>query len=645
MPWAPCVRTAAHRHLPAAAAARLPVRGRRGGRAVSGLARRLASASVAGAGGRARLTHGYDVVDHARVRRRAGRRGGAAARWRARRGSTVSAWWWTSCRTTWRCRPARTTAPCGRCCARARVAVRALVRHRLGGAGRPGAAAGARRPARRRSWTDLRGRRGRAALLRPRVPAARGHRRSCRCRELLDAQWYRLGWWRLARTELNYRRFFTISELIGVRVEDPEVFAATHAKILAAAAEGVVDGLRVDHPDGLADPDGYLRRLHEATRRPLDGGGEDPRRTASGCPPPGRSPAPPATTRCGTSTACSPTRRAPGNCSASTGGSRPRRRTGAATGTATVRRAAYKVVTHELAAEVDRLTRDGRPCASAPRTRRCATARPGRCARRCAELLVRLEVYRPYACARTPATRRHRGGRGRGPAGVRRTRGGAARWTWCGSWCSGGRGTGPSDVEFRARFAQTASALRAKSVEDTAFYRYVPLLSATEVGGDPGSPGGVPGASSTRTARACSATGRPPGRSLSTHDTKRSADVRAALAVLTECPQRWADVLAEVTRARRGPCPTRSWRGRPGRRRSGSGPAAAERRRERAAEARARGGPVHQLDGAGAGVRGGGGGVRGGGAVRGAGRAGGRASRRAGAAHPGERRWARRWCI
>ncbi|CAM5723513.1 Malto-oligosyltrehalose synthase OS=Streptomyces tendae OX=1932 GN=treY PE=4 SV=1 [Streptomyces tendae] len=82
---------------------------------------------------------------------------------------------------------------------------------------------------------------------------------------LLDAQWYRPVWWRLARTELNYRRFFSISELIGVRVEDPEVFAATHAKILELLHEGVVDGLRVDHPDGLADPGGYLRRLHEAT--------------------------------------------------------------------------------------------------------------------------------------------------------------------------------------------------------------------------------------------------------------------------------------------------------------------------------------------------------------------------------------------
>ncbi|NUP33094.1 MAG: malto-oligosyltrehalose synthase, partial [Streptomycetaceae bacterium] len=83
--------------------------------------------------------------------------------------------------------------------------------------------------------------------------------------ELLDAQWYRLAYWRTARTHLNYRRFFTISDLIAVRVEDPAVFAATHETILRLLRDGVADGLRVDHPDGLADPAGYLRRLAEAS--------------------------------------------------------------------------------------------------------------------------------------------------------------------------------------------------------------------------------------------------------------------------------------------------------------------------------------------------------------------------------------------
>ncbi|MBD0676210.1 alpha-amylase family glycosyl hydrolase, partial [Streptomyces sp. CBMA156] len=83
--------------------------------------------------------------------------------------------------------------------------------------------------------------------------------------ELLARQWYRPAWWRLARTELNYRRFFTVNELIALRAEDPEVFAATHAVLLALHADGVLDGFRIDHPDGLADPRGYLRRLAGAT--------------------------------------------------------------------------------------------------------------------------------------------------------------------------------------------------------------------------------------------------------------------------------------------------------------------------------------------------------------------------------------------
>src|SRR5690606_10156822 len=112
-------------------------------------------------------------------------------------------------------------------------------------------------------------------------------------------------------------------------------------------------------------------------------------------------------------------------------------------------------------------------------------------------------------------------------------------------------GEGPAHLEFRTRFAQTASALRAKSVEDTAFYRYVPLPAATEVGGDPGRPAVPPErfhAYCTRVQRDWPAT----GTVLCTHDAKRSADVRAARHVLTECPGRGADVLAEVTRAGEG---------------------------------------------------------------------------------------------
>src|SRR6476660_486235 len=83
--------------------------------------------------------------------------------------------------------------------------------------------------------------------------------------DLLGAKHYRLADWRDAATELNWRRFFDVTSLIAVRVEDPGVFAATHRVLLRLLAEGLIDGLRVDHPDGLADPRGYLDRLARET--------------------------------------------------------------------------------------------------------------------------------------------------------------------------------------------------------------------------------------------------------------------------------------------------------------------------------------------------------------------------------------------
>jgi (1->4)-alpha-D-glucan 1-alpha-D-glucosylmutase len=77
----------------------------------------------------------------------------------------------------------------------------------------------------------------------------------------LDQQHYELVDWRRAAVDLNYRRFFSVNELVGVRQEDPEVYRRTHATILRLVAEGLVDGLRVDHVDGLADPAAYLDRL------------------------------------------------------------------------------------------------------------------------------------------------------------------------------------------------------------------------------------------------------------------------------------------------------------------------------------------------------------------------------------------------
>jgi (1->4)-alpha-D-glucan 1-alpha-D-glucosylmutase len=82
---------------------------------------------------------------------------------------------------------------------------------------------------------------------------------------LLDDQHYRLVWWQLSRERLGHRRFFTIAELIGLRQEDRKVFEDTHRLISELVTTGLVDGLRVDHIDGLRDPLGYLEWLQEAT--------------------------------------------------------------------------------------------------------------------------------------------------------------------------------------------------------------------------------------------------------------------------------------------------------------------------------------------------------------------------------------------
>ncbi|MGW7053051.1 malto-oligosyltrehalose synthase [Streptomyces sp. NPDC054887] len=365
--------------------------------------------------------------------------------------------------------------------------------------------------------------------------------------ELLDAQWYRLAWWRLARTELNYRRFFTISELIGVRVEDPEVFAASHAKILELVRDGVVDGLRIDHPDGLADPEAYLRRLGEA----VEGRWTVVEKILTG---PERLPAewPVAGT-----TGYDALYRVDGLFTdpAGTGELTAHYRDFAGPAgdrggywEATVRRSAYKVLTHELAAETRYLVRTAqRICAGDPALRDYAPWALGEAVR---ELLVRVPVYRPYVKAGGPCP--ESAGAAVPVEAARQVKAGfavpeeAAVVDLVRDLALGRLGDGPDRAAFCARFAQTASALRAKSVEDTAFYRYTPLVSANEVGGDPGTPGVSPAdfhAFCERLARDWPAT----GTVLSTHDTKRSADVRARIAVLSECPGRWARLLAGLT--------------------------------------------------------------------------------------------------
>ncbi|MET9320656.1 malto-oligosyltrehalose synthase [Streptomyces sp. NPDC003038] len=330
---------------------------------------------------------------------------------------------------------------------------------------------------------------------------------------LLAAQWYRPAWWREARTALNYRRFFTISDLIGVRVEDPEVFTATHAKVLELVRDGVVDGLRIDHVDGLADPEEYLRRLRAAAGPHCWVVVEKILARHEGLP---------AAWPVAGTTGYDALHRVDGVLTDPAGAAELARRYAQSTGLPgweeTAAACAREVLTDDLAAELAALERQAGPeLTEAVR-----------------ELLIAYPVYRPYPGEPEPDPQaQERAAEVAGPGAV-----------------AGVRELLRRDPAFAARFAQTSAALRAKSLEDRAFYRYAPLLSATEVGGEPGGPAVSPAefhAYCADLARQWPGS----GTVLSTHDTKRSADVRARIAALSQAP--------ELLERPAGPDPQLAW--------------------------------------------------------------------------------------
>jgi (1->4)-alpha-D-glucan 1-alpha-D-glucosylmutase len=349
--------------------------------------------------------------------------------------------------------------------------------------------------------------------------------------DLLAEQYYRLADWRLAATELNWRRFFDISTLIAVRVEDPEVFEATHAVILGLVAEGLIDGLRVDHPDGLADPRGYLGRLAErtggrwvCTEKILSG---DERL--------------PADWPCAGTTGYD-SLGAVGGLFLDPAGAQPLATgyvqfTGGAAAFAGVAEAAKRAEAEQaLAAEVARLAQlareSGHPALTDYLAADLTTA--------LTELLTAMPVYRAYVVPGEPAPpesaaildQAAAAARPHLPAHLHPLLAAAADLAL----------TGPAP--FVTLFQQVCGPVMAKGVEDTAFYRWSRLTALNEVGGDPDRFGREPAefhAFAAHLARHW------PGTltTLSTHDTKRQEDVRARLAVLAEIPQAW---LAEVTR-------------------------------------------------------------------------------------------------
>ena len=353
--------------------------------------------------------------------------------------------------------------------------------------------------------------------------------------DLLAAQFYRLDSWRAAATELNWRRFFDISSLIAIRVEEPDVFAATHGLLLGLVAEGLIDGLRIDHPDGLADPRGYLRQLATAAsgswivaEKILAADEKLP----SDWP-------------CAGTTGYDALAAIGELFTSSDGagqlGTEYARFAGGPSDFATVARAAKRETAgRQLSAEVSRLARLlarlGDPVldsVSADELRAIL-----------AELLAAFGVYRAYVvpAEAPPATSVGQVGAAAAAARVQlpaRLHPATDQVVALLVGRSVDAERRPVRDDLIIRFQQTCAAVQAKGVEDTATYRWTRLVSANEVGADPDHPGrGL--AEFHRFARRL-ADAWPTGMTtLSTHDTKRQEDVRARLAVLAESPEAWA---------------------------------------------------------------------------------------------------------
>jgi (1->4)-alpha-D-glucan 1-alpha-D-glucosylmutase len=354
---------------------------------------------------------------------------------------------------------------------------------------------------------------------------------------LLEAQNHRIAYWRTAGRELGYRRFFDINTLIGLRVEEPEVFADTHELILRWVQDGVVDGLRIDHPDGLGDPEQYADRLARATggvwtvvEKILEPGEDLP----GSWPVAGTSGYDRLNVISGLFV--DPAGEAPLTASYA-------ELTGAPTDVAAVVHEAKSLAVHELlAADVNRLTALLVEICAGRRHQRDRTRHELHDALR--ELLVAFDVYRTYVRAAAGLVRREDVARVEAAVatvGERRPDIDADLLAFLADLLLLRlEDRRPLEDEWVMRFQQLTGPVMAKGVEDTAFYRYTRLLALNEVGGDLARFGlpvddfhqanvrGHERWPHTMTA-------------LSTHDTKRAADVRARLALLSEVPDAWAD--------------------------------------------------------------------------------------------------------
>jgi len=352
--------------------------------------------------------------------------------------------------------------------------------------------------------------------------------------EFLERQHYRLAFWRHGDTQLNYRRFFTITHLAGVRVELPQVFADTHRHILDWHQRGMIHGLRVDHPDGLRDPQDYLSQLRKAApgawivvEKILEPGEELP----DDWPVDG-------------TTGYDYLARV-GELFIDPTGEKPLMEFYAAfTGEPTdyaelVREKKRWILRHQLATEMERLVRLLNAVFATRSPERAATLDEMREA--LIELIACFPVYRTYAQAGTAALSESDKkwiSEAIAQAGTAKSQPSSTVLGFIGDLLQL-NAPGIAANEFVMRFQQLTGPAMAKGVEDTTFYCFNRFVALNEVGGDPGHFG----LSVDEFHRACGQSlERWPNAMLAstTHDTKRSEDVRARLALLSEIPEEWA---------------------------------------------------------------------------------------------------------
>ena len=356
--------------------------------------------------------------------------------------------------------------------------------------------------------------------------------------ELVEAQAYRLSSWREAGEALNYRRFFDVTSLVAVRVEDPIVFMATHALLFALHGHGEIDGFRIDHPDGLADPAGYLGRLADSTgdawvvvEKILEGEETLPE-----------------SWRCAGTTGYDALLRVQQVLTPSAGL--------AVLDRLWAETAPDRVSLEDVVADAKRLVVDDVQAAEVDRlmrlVRRVLVDVDHSAIRRALEaLLVAMDRYRAYVVP----------GRGVEPEQQAVVEHAAERAY---------HRLAPSDHEalrivvdlvlgrdlpqeqldtraladeFRVRFQQTCGPVMAKGIEDTAYYRWFRLAGANEVGGDPDHPS-ISAEEFHAWCERLVSTWPTSMTALTTHDTKRSEDVRARLMPLAEDGEGWASWLA-----------------------------------------------------------------------------------------------------